>query len=221
MYKINDSIWEQNKKERRGETIFYAFILFMVLLIVLVYFLNTVVFISVRVSGSSMESTLQNEDMLIVNKVAKPKVGDIIIIDKEKAQVTGDKDYWIIKRVIGVGGDTVEIDDGKVYRNGEKLEEKYLDDFQITYIYNKTTGRCDILGYQKIVLEADEIFYLGDNRQNSLDARINGPCKTSTVIGVVEPWSVSCRKTLKGLHNWIDGVANWFSKLAGCNGNKT
>ncbi len=193
---IRFSLWEKKNKEERSDrnsTLACAVVIAVMLFII---YLTMFVFITVEVSGESMQSTLNNGDTLLVNKTDVPDYGDIVIISKNS-----QLDYWVVKRVIGLGGDVIEIKaDGKVYRNGEKLEEDYLDDFQSTHPIGGEHG------YQKWVLKEDEIFYLGDNRLNSTDSRVSGPCKTSDVIGVVEEWALSSK-------NIFNGFFDWFSSL--------
>lgn len=193
---IRFSLWEKKNKEERSDrnsTLACAVVIAVMLFII---YLTMFVFITVEVSGESMQSTLNNGDTLLVNKTDVPDYGDIVIISKNS-----QLDYWVVKRVIGLGGDVIEIKaDGKVYRNGEKLEEDYLDDFQSTHPIGGEHG------YQKWVLKEDEIFYLGDNRLNSTDSRVSGPCKTSDVIGVVEEWTLSSK-------NIFNGFFDWFSSL--------
>ena len=116
-----------------------------------------------------MQPNYYTGDVLLVNKAKTPEYGDVVIVD------LGEK--WLIKRVVAKGGDTVELKDGYVYRNGEKLIEDYV----------KEQGKTirETLG-DKFVLGKDKIFYLGDNRAESRDARHYGACNTGEIVGVVE-----------------------------------
>jgi signal peptidase I len=122
------------------------------------------------VNGSSMEKTLHNGDRLIIEKVS-PRVGnihrgDIVTIDDP---VTLNKETRpIIKRVIGVEGDHVEIRDGKVYVNGEELKEDYIN--------GDTTLDVD-KKYSNVDVEDGCIYVLGDNR-------LPGRSKDSRTIGI-------------------------------------
>lgn len=217
--KIRDNLTESGKKEKRGTLVFYAVFLALIFLTVFVFHLNSFVLMNIVVSGSSMESTLQDGDKLISVRNAKVGRGDVIIINKTTHKTQEESDYYIIKRAIGIGGDVVEIkEDGKVYVNGEMLSETYLDIFQTTKIFDPIKGRCDKAGYFKWELQADEIFYLGDNRINSSDARINGPCKNSDVISVVSDWSIRNRKIITKVFNFLGGIPEWFSGVFGCGG---
>lgn len=109
----------------------------------------------VVVSGSSMYPTLHDRDRLIINKieyeVGQPQYGDIVVLRYAKGV-----DY--VKRVIAKGGDTIEIKDMKVYRNGKVLNEPYINP--------EPYG-----DFSKVTVPAGKYFVMGDNRANSSDSR--------------------------------------------------
>lgn len=111
--------------------------------------------------GESMEITLQNEDKIIINKLAykfrNPKRYDIIVFK----QSGNEHSYYNIKRVIGLPGERVKILDGVVYINGEALEEPMVVE----------PIRIPGLADEEFTLDEDEFFVLGDNRNNSEDSR--------------------------------------------------
>ncbi|MHB8963713.1 MAG: signal peptidase I [Saccharofermentanales bacterium] len=133
-----------------------------------------------EVIGSSMEPNLYENDQLLVQKVSKLfkngiEYGDIITVNAlDLDGHIGDKN--IIKRVIGIPGDSIEIKDGKVYRNGEMLEEAYLQE--------DNTGERTA-EYSKVTLDKDEYYVLGDHRSVSLDSRTFGPITKDRIIGEV------------------------------------
>ena len=113
------------------------------------------------VDGSSMESTLSNGDNLIVDKLSyrfhDPERFDIVVFPYQYKKHT-----YYIKRVIGLPGETVQIDyEGNIYIDGEILQE----DFGKEVIQNPG------IAYEPITLGEDEYFVLGDNRNNSSDSR--------------------------------------------------
>jgi len=141
-----------------------------------------VVFVVQRndVYGPSMEPTMHEKDAVFVEMISKyftaPKRGDIMTID-----ATGLPGYTkkekIIKRLIGLPGETVTIRDGSVYINGTLLDEPYLADNVPTYMND--TGAAS--GYDNITLGIDEYFFMGDNRGASLDSRVLGPITVSRI----------------------------------------
>ena len=147
----------------------------LVIVIVIILVLMIYVVSVTQVVGNSMYSTLNNGDVLILNKLkyrfSEVERGDIISLEYEDTK-------YLIKRVIGVPGDTISISDNTVYVNGEVYIENYLeedleyDDFQLSS-----------LGYQTI--PADMYFVLGDNREDSLDSREIGLVSKDEVIGKV------------------------------------
>ena len=128
-----------------------------------------------KVSGSSMEPTLSDGDNLIVDKISyrihDPQRFDIIIFPYQYQENT-----YYIKRIIGLPGETVYINDaGEIYINGKLLEEDYgLDTIQ-------NPG----LASEPITLVEDEYFVMGDNRNNSTDSRFApvGEIKRQNIIG--------------------------------------
>lgn len=113
------------------------------------------------VSGSSMEPTLHNGDQLIMDKLtyhfSEPERFDIIVFPFQYAD-----DTYYVKRIIGLPGETVQIDpEGNIYINGELLEEDY----------GLETILSPGLAAEPVILGEDEYFVLGDNRNNSSDSR--------------------------------------------------
>ncbi len=114
-----------------------------------------------QVQGSSMEPKLSSEDNLIVDKISyrfhDPERFDIVVFPFRY-----EENIFYIKRVIGLPGETIRIDEkGNILINGEILEESYGKEVI------QSPGRA----YEEIVLADDEYFLMGDNRNNSTDSR--------------------------------------------------
>lgn len=136
-----------------------------VLIIIAVILIRTFIITPVRVDGASMDQTLEDGQILLLYKLANIDYGDIVVLDEEK------EGEIIIKRIIGMPGDTVSIRDNTIYVNGEEVEEDYA--------YGETSD------YEEITLGDDEYFILGDNRPISKDSRYFGPVKEDEIIGKV------------------------------------
>ena len=175
------------RKKRMISTI-VSMVVVVVLAFVTALLLKTYVICTIPVGGDSMLPTLtggqyvtddngkvvetiKKGDTLVLNRVAKIQRGDIIVFD-----VNWQNDP-LVKRVIAVAGDTVEINnDGKVYVNGSALEEDYIQG--VTYTYDRATPL-------KITVPEGKVFCLGDNRENSHDSRHGdiGPVSLDSVRG--------------------------------------
>ena len=165
-------------------------------------------FIGVEVSGSSMEQTLYNGEDLLMRKIDdthKPNRGDIIVVDvrhynfppKENEEPTD----FLIKRLIAIEGDKVRCTDGVV-----EICYAGTDNFVVLdepYAYYTNAKEYD---FQTYTVEEGEIFFLGDNRNNSLDSRYlerksNLACLylEEDIYGIVPQWAIDYQKVLK----WI------------------
>ncbi|CAN7597328.1 MULTISPECIES: signal peptidase I [unclassified Paenibacillus] len=160
---------------------------------VLVVFLGVFVFQSTRVSGHSMDPTLHDSQRVYVSKLShtfhyEPNYEDIVIIDSRVEMkrtfkndlldspllslfVRGDDKHVWIKRVIGKPGDQLELKDNQMYRNGELLNESYINE------------EMRANGNKKWTVPADHIFVMGDNRNNSMDSRVIGFIPIDHVLG--------------------------------------
>ncbi|MCI8528184.1 MAG: signal peptidase I [Lachnospiraceae bacterium] len=162
-------------------------LLYLLCVLLLTLAVNTYVGQRTAVEGSSMEPTLSDKDNLIVDKISyrfqEPERFDIIVFSFKYKE-----DTYYIKRIIGLPGETVRIDEeGNIYINDEILEESYGREV----IKAETMG----LARETIVIGEDEYFVLGDNRNNSTDSRspLVGNVNRKDIIGraFVRIWPLS------------------------------
>ena len=150
-------------------------------LVTLVVFLVVQLFVAqpYRVQQASMEDTLMPDQFVLVDKFT-PRFdeyhrNDIVVFDPPSGWVRDASGSPFVKRVIGLGGDKVDIHGGHVFVNGTQLVEPYVFENQTTEMPDK--------GSKTWKLAAGQLFVMGDHRQDSRDSRDFGPIDKSSVIG--------------------------------------
>ncbi|GGC90538.1 signal peptidase I [Thalassobacillus devorans] len=151
---------------------------------ILAILVRVVLFAPVVVEGPSMLPTLENNDHLIVSKInytlGKPERFDIVVF-----HATERRDY--IKRVIGVPGDHVAVENDELYINGERVAEPYLKERKEQLAENQiltqdfTLEQVTDEGYETV--PEGHVFVLGDNRNNSTDSRMFGVVPMDQIVG--------------------------------------
>ena len=150
-------------KQKNFKYYFNEYISYIIVIILVLLFKKFVVS-PIKVNGNSMFKTLHDGDIMILNiigyRFSDVERFDIVVVD--------EGDEYLIKRVIGLPGETIEYKDNQLYVNGKKVKENYgsekTDDF-------------------KVKVSKDSYFVLGDNRTNSLDSRYFGAFKRKKILG--------------------------------------
>ncbi len=176
---------EREKKKRRAgvaELVFTAFVAF-----VLVFgFVRPFVVEAYRIPTESMVPTLEVGDRVLASKfiyrIFEPERGDIVVFDS-----VNEDDQTLIKRVVGVAEDEIQVQGGVLYVNDEAQEEPYLNDADQFRSY-----------YGPTVVPEGHIFVMGDNRGNSADSRVFGPLPLENLKGeaFMRFWPVSKTGTI-------------------------
>lgn len=161
------------RKDRKRQKIrnnISAFFKIALLGLVVFIILNTFVFSVITIDGSSMNPTLNHGDKLIFSKLGISSTslerGDIILFE-------GRDDVTYVKRIVGLPGEFIEIDKGKIFINGREYTDDVTEEY--THHYNVT----------KWYLQEGEFFTLGDNRalDDSKDSRVFGPIEIDNIEG--------------------------------------
>jgi signal peptidase I len=177
------------------------------------FFLRTFLVEAFRIPSGSMENTLLIGDFLFVNKalygaevpligarlpaVREPRRNDILVFDSVE-----DKGLKVVKRLIGMPGDTLSMENGELFRNGERVPEPYaihtdparseepiqrakMREWQLPHLVNRDTTvyRPDLQEWGPIVVPPDSFFMMGDNRDSSYDGRYWGFLPRENVRG--------------------------------------
>lgn len=163
---------EQAQRNGRGSSLGWIKELVQLVLIVVLVRVGMDTFLPrYVVDGASMQPNFHTSERLIVDRVSMllggPARGDVVVLDSPR------DDELLLKRVIGLPNETVTLESGRVYINGDALDEPYIADF---CTYQSCNGMWE--------LGPGEYFVLGDNRSHSLDSHNFGPVARSSIIGV-------------------------------------
>ncbi|PZD75282.1 Signal peptidase IB [Acaryochloris thomasi RCC1774] len=142
------------------------------------------------IPSGSMEPTLQINDRLIIDKVSydfrKPVRGDIVVFNPTQALKDQGFDDAFIKRIVGVAGDKIEIQDGTVLLNGQPLKELYVangDDTLVDTCGGGPSGSAPAFLQNPQTIPENSYLVLGDNRHNSYDGRCWGVVADDELVG--------------------------------------
>lgn len=148
---------EQIKKWLKENLLFT--ILLLIIIIIRIFFYSPI-----RVNGSSMYPTLQDKEFMILNKIGLQKG-----INRFDIVVVESNGKYIIKRVIGLPGESVMYSDNKLYINGKVTEDNY--------------SKSETENFENVILKDNEYFVMGDNREVSKDSRVIGPVNIKNIKG--------------------------------------
>ncbi len=160
-----------------GARAFFDWLVVIAVALLVAFVVRTFVIAHFVVEGESMYSTLDTNDRVFVNKLSyrlhDPNRGDVVVLH----QVTGASERDLIKRVIGLPGETVEVRNCTVLIDGRVLNEPYLDPEVVT---PTDCGGDYVLDG---AVPDDHVFVMGDNRGGSQDSRVIGPISEDDLVG--------------------------------------
>ncbi len=163
--------------------------------------LRTFVVQQFYIAGPSMEVTLFGDDRVLVNKLSyrfgSPSRGDVIVFDRITLNGDTVQHDDLIKRVIGLPGETLTIANCVVSINGTVLDEPWLSNQELDSTLEPGV-RCGAADVSPTTMGENEVFLIGDNRPMSFDSRMFGPVDIDLIVGraVVVIWPPSSMSTL-------------------------
>ena len=172
-----------NEKQRSQLRAVWEWVFVVVIAIGAAMLIRLFLFQQYYIDGPSMQTTLMPQDRVLVNKMSYKlhdiHRGDVIVFDRVTNEVQHDD---LIKRVLGLPGETLEIRSCIVYINGVQVDEPYLNPEQTSQI--EPSARCGShTDMAPIEVPEDMVFVMGDNRVQSFDSRDFGPIDTDKVRG--------------------------------------
>lgn len=177
---------EDDQKRRFGWRQIREWVMVIGVAVLIATVLRTFVVQQFYIAGPSMETTLFGNDRVLVNKLSyrfgDPSRGDVVVFDR----VTGDGNTVqhddLIKRVIGLAGEEVEIRSCDVYIDGVKIEEPWLPAAMRDQDLSPAE-RCGTPDVAVVVVGEGQVYLVGDNRPMSFDSRMFGPVDTNLIVG--------------------------------------
>jgi len=137
------------------------------------------------ISGPSMESTMFQDNRVLVNKISYRlhdiHRGDVVVFDRVTTDGVAVQHDDLIKRVIGLAGDTISISKCVVSVNGKAIDEPYLNDYDLAQ--TNLDDRCRIPEMAVTTVDSGHLFVMGDNRPQSFDSRMFGSIDEKLVVG--------------------------------------
>lgn len=145
-----------------------------IIIIIVVLFVKTYIIAPIQVNGVSMDSTLKDGDIMLLNKLQYKRHG----VERGDIVVIKSRGTHIIKRIIGLPGDSIKVEDNVLYINGKEYKEEYLDKGTVTNNFSLEE-----------LFDTDQVpkgtyFVMGDNREDSLDSRILGFIDEDDIEGI-------------------------------------
>jgi signal peptidase I len=153
------------------------------------------VFQQFYISGPSMQTTLFDNNRVLVNKLSYRLHGighgDVVVFDRVTTKDGAVNHDDLIKRVIALGGETVEIKKCVVYVNGLAVNEPYLNKDDLAQ--KDLVSRCRVVNLSVQTIPDNKVFVMGDNRPESYDSRMFGPIDRDLIVGkaFVVVWPLS------------------------------
>ena len=172
-------------KNGKGLQLIREWVTVLVVALVIAITVRSLILQQFYISGPSMEATMFQDNRVLVNKLSYRlhdiHRGDVVVFDRVTVDGEVVQHDDLIKRVIGLSGETISIKDCQVFINSKLLAEPYLNDFDLAQ--SSVDDRCRVPVMEETLIPEDHLFVMGDNRPQSFDSRMFGSIEQNLVVG--------------------------------------
>jgi signal peptidase I len=172
-------------KNGQGLQLIREWVTVLVVALVIAITVRSLILQQFYISGPSMETTMFQDNRVLVNKLSYRLHdiyrGDVVVFDRVTVDGEVVQHDDLIKRVIGLGGETISIKDCQVFIDGKLLPEPYLNDYDLAQ--SSLDDRCRVPLMEETLIPENHLFVMGDNRPQSFDSRMFGSIEQNLVVG--------------------------------------
>ena len=197
---MNSEPQSSASKSGQGLQLIREWVTVLVVALVIAITVRSLVLQQFYISGPSMESTMFQDNRVLVNKLSYRLHdiyrGDIVVFDRVTVDGEVVQHDDLIKRVIGLSGETISIKDCQVFIDGKLLPEPYLNDYDLAQ--SSLDDRCRVPLMEETLIPENHLFVMGDNRPQSFDSRMFGSIEQNLVVGraFVTIWPLAAARFL-------------------------
>jgi len=187
-------------KSGQGLQLIREWVTVLVVALVIAITVRSLVLQQFYISGPSMETTMFQDNRVLVNKLSYRLHdiyrGDVVVFDRVTVDGEVVQHDDLIKRVIGLSGETISIKDCQVFIDGKLLPEPYLNDYDLAQ--SSLDDRCRVPLMEETLIPENHLFVMGDNRPQSFDSRMFGSIEQHLVVGraFVTIWPLAAARFL-------------------------
>jgi len=197
---MNSEPQSSASKSGQGLQLIREWVTVLVVALVIAITVRSLVLQQFYISGPSMESTMFQDNRVLVNKLSYRLHdiyrGDVVVFDRVTVDGEVVQHDDLIKRVIGLSGETISIKDCQVFIDGKLLPEPYLNDYDLAQ--SSLHDRCRVPLMEETLIPENHLFVMGDNRPQSFDSRMFGSIEQNLVVGraFVTIWPLAAARFL-------------------------
>ena len=182
---MNSEPQQSAPKNGRGLQLVREWATVLIVALVIAITVRSLILQQFYISGPSMEATMFQDNRVLVNKLSYRlhdiHRGDVVVFDRVTVDSEVVQHDDLIKRVIGLSGETISIRDCQVFIDGKLLAEPYLSDYDLAQ--SSLDDRCRVPLMEATLIPENHLFVMGDNRPQSFDSRMFGSIEQNLVVG--------------------------------------